>query len=924
MNSRDTFNEALIGIAKGIGRGIVWLTQFLWMAQKSKPIKASPLSLDAEHQQLQSLLANTKAAYKESKFFQHESIEAFSAHIIITAFGREGIEPTNENIEPFHQMVCYLLAPESLFFNLDYEIPERLLTSEQIALKRELKKLHRIYQSHQAFSAIEFFLTEIVTFTIASVPREIIEAGGSINPSSLYIEAGELTKKPNESCDWLFRFCFGGDIEDFGLFEQLQAKLLDNIHNVSGILKRGVELEPDKWIFPEDSTLTGTALFEAYLADTPFIYCLKRPVPFILPIESRFEHLHLLAGTGHGKTQTLQTLILEDIRDSRGFMVIDSQGDLISKIRMLEVFGSGGAMEDKLIVVDPTDIEYPAALNLFALGELDTENLTALQKETVINGTVDLYTYLFGAILGAELTQRQGVVFTYIARLMLEIPKANIHTLRELMEDGKKFKPYMDKLRGTAHAFFKTEFFSPTFAQTKKQVLARLWGILANATLERMFSADKNKVDIFSAMNEGKVVLINTAKDLLRSEGSQILGRFFIAMLGQAILLRSSIAQQDRRDFLVYIDECHEYLDEKVNTILEQARKYRVGLNLSHQNLAQLPAATREAIFANTSIKLAGGVSASDASKLSAEMHTKTDTLLSVQKHQDHTDFCLWIKNTTSGVIPLSIPFGLLENEPILSQDDYLEQIDSNRKQYCISLSEVNYASGSETVAESNNTKAVVQDNVQSNTSDDQAFIQQIRDEIPLPTDNNAKQLQDASSESEAIIPEAEPTVKGKGSQEHKYMQGLVRKEAQSRGFKAIVEQSVLSGKGAVDVAIETSKKKIAVEISITTDPKWESQNVAKCLNAGFDKVAVLANDVEHLDKLRAVIEPKFDNEVRAEKILFFLRAHFINYLDELKINDASSVTKHRGWQVKTSFTSVPDHEQKQKQAMVAKSILGL
>ena len=40
--------------------------------------------------------------------------------------------------------------------------------------------------------------------------------------------------------------------------------------------------------------------------------------------------------------------------------------------------------------------------------------------EQVLAGIVELYDYIFDALLGAELTQKQSVVFRYIARLMLE------------------------------------------------------------------------------------------------------------------------------------------------------------------------------------------------------------------------------------------------------------------------------------------------------------------------------------------------------------------------------------------------------------------------------------------------------------------------------------------------------------------------
>lgn len=77
------------------------------------------------------------------------------------------------------------------------------------------------------------------------------------------------------------------------------------------------------------------------------------------------------------------------------------------------------------------------------------------------------------------MTQKQNVIFRYVTRLMLHIPDATIHTLRELMEPGSqtKFAEHIAKLSGTARQFFETEFASKEFEQTKKQVLRRLWGM---------------------------------------------------------------------------------------------------------------------------------------------------------------------------------------------------------------------------------------------------------------------------------------------------------------------------------------------------------------------------------------------------------------------------------------------------------------
>ena len=88
---------------------------------------------------------------------------------------------------------------------------------------------------------------------------------------------------------------------------------------------------------------------------------------------------------------------------------------------------------------------------------------------------------------------------------MLAIPGATIHTLMAIMEDGRRFKPQMELLDGSARYFFETEFFDPSFAATKKQILKRLWGVLSTPAFERMFAQKDNKLDLFEAMNEGKI-----------------------------------------------------------------------------------------------------------------------------------------------------------------------------------------------------------------------------------------------------------------------------------------------------------------------------------------------------------------------------------------------------------------------------------
>ncbi len=262
------------------------------------------------------------------------------------------------------------------------------------------------------------------------------------------------------------------------------------------------------------------------------------------------------------------------------------------------------------------------------------------------------------------------------------------NTLLDVMDNGEAYQPYIDKLDKTSQRFYRTQFFHKSFDDTKQQIARRLWGVLSNGVMERMFSNTRNKVDLFEAINDGKIVLINTAKDLLQADGSAIVGRFFIALLVQAAIQRQTIPEDKRRSTFAYIDEIADYIqgDNKIAELLSQARKYKVGILGAHQDLNQLSTEQRASFAANTSIKFAGGMNGKDARNLAMDMRTDPEFLLSMKKEKKGTNFACFVKNVTPTAIKVSVPFGQLEAIDTLSPEAYEALIAKNRKQYCAAL----------------------------------------------------------------------------------------------------------------------------------------------------------------------------------------------------------------------------------------------
>jgi hypothetical protein len=493
----------------------------------------------------------------------------------------------------------------------------------------------------------------------------------------------DLLPQPGKAVEDLISPMFAEPATELGLFQGVRRQLDRNVSQAFA----GEEA-------PLPSAFEGSAdeAVRSYLKSTPFEALFHAPIPFSLTDVQRFEHMHVVGGSGHGKTQLLQHLIMRDLRrpDPPALIVIDSQGEMLRKIERFNLFAPGQPLADKLIVIDPEDVEHPPALNMFDVASGRLGSYSQAEKEQIEASTIEMFNYVFGA-LAAELTSKQNTTFAFVARLMLTIPGATVHTLRELFEDAAQsieqspFRDHILRLDPTSQAYFQNQFFTRAYAQTKQQIARRLYGVLQVPAFDRMFASRRNKLDMFAAMQNGSIVLINTSKALLKSDASALFGRHMIARVIAAAFERVALSPGRRNPAFLIVDEAAEYFDDNLESLLAQARKYNVGVLFAHQHLDQLSSSLRAAVAANTSIKLAGGISDRDARALAADMRTTPDFIADMRKHGHSTEFACYVRNVTANAVRLEIPFGTLEACATMSVAAQQEVRAANRARYAVS-----------------------------------------------------------------------------------------------------------------------------------------------------------------------------------------------------------------------------------------------
>jgi type IV secretory pathway TraG/TraD family ATPase VirD4 len=89
-------------------------------------------------------------------------------------------------------------------------------------------------------------------------------------------------------------------------------------------------------------------------------------------------------------------------------------------------------------------------------------------------------------------------------------------------------------------------------------------------------------------MQQKKIIICNLSKGLAGEINSQLIGRMVSMQIKLAALKRAKIDENDRVPFFLYVDEFQNYVSKSFESILSEARKYRLGLAVAHQYIDQL------------------------------------------------------------------------------------------------------------------------------------------------------------------------------------------------------------------------------------------------------------------------------------------------------------------------------------------------
>lgn len=384
--------------------------------------------------------------------------------------------------------------------------------------------------------------------------------------------------------------------------------------------------------------------------------------PIYMNREDRFRHFYVIGQTGTGKSSIFQTMIRQDLANGDGLCVIDPHGSLIED---LLPFVPKNRVDD-VIIFDPSDLERPMGLNLLEADTDEERDLVALDAMNIMIKMFD------EEVFGPRIQDyfRNGVL-----TLMADPEGGSLTDIVRLFTDDDFQRSRVKHVTNPVVKSFWTKQMAKTGAREKQEMIpyfsAKFGAFVTNSMIRNIIGQTKSSFDFSKVMQEKKVLFMNLSKGSTGEINSKLLGLIIVSKIQMAALRRQKMSVEDRQDFFLYIDEFQNYVTDSIESILSEARKYRLSLNIAHQYLSQIDTSSqkkgvnlKDAIFGNVGTMMSYKIGAQDAEAMAKEMQpTFTDQdLINIDKYK--------------AVMKLSIetqpskPFSIIPCNPYLEKGD--------------------------------------------------------------------------------------------------------------------------------------------------------------------------------------------------------------------------------------------------------------
>jgi len=336
---------------------------------------------------------------------------------------------------------------------------------------------------------------------------------------------------------------------------------------------------------------------------------------FITP-EDRLRHFYIIGQTGTGKTTLMKNMIIQDILRGDGVCMIDPHGTDIE-----DVIGAvpPGRVDD-IIYFDPSQMENPVGLNM-----LEYDINKPEQKTFVVNELFSIFQKLYGGN-----PESMGPMFEQYFRnstlLVMEDPESGntLMDISRVMADAKYRRMKLEKATNPVVVQFWREIATKAGGEASLEnivpyIVSKFDVFTANDYIRPIIGQQKSAFNFRQIMDEKKILLVNLSKGRLGEINANLIGMILVGKILMAALSRVDDSSKSFPPFYLHMDEFQNISTNSISAILSEARKYKLGLTIAHQFIAQLDQNIRDAVFGNVGSIAAFRVGPDDAATLESQ-----------------------------------------------------------------------------------------------------------------------------------------------------------------------------------------------------------------------------------------------------------------------------------------------------------------
>lgn len=329
---------------------------------------------------------------------------------------------------------------------------------------------------------------------------------------------------------------------------------------------------------------------------------------FGIKTDDRRRHMYIIGKTGMGKTNLLENLVVQDIRNGHGVCYIDPHGDTAEKL--LKAIPPHRIND--VIYLNPADQNFPLAFNVMESVDPDYRHLVA-------SGLIGVFKKIWADSWGPRLE--------YILRnailALLEYPGSTLLGVTRILVDKKYREKVVEKVTDPVIRQFWVDEFPKWSDKVLQEVVSpiqnKVGQFLSSSLIRNIVGQTQSSFDIRNVMDTQKILILNLSKGRIGEDNSALLGAMMITKIQLAAMGRVDMEEDLRKDFYLYVDEFQNFSTESFANILSEARKYRLNLILANQYVEQIIETVRNAIFGNVGTIISFRVGAMDAEFLEKE-----------------------------------------------------------------------------------------------------------------------------------------------------------------------------------------------------------------------------------------------------------------------------------------------------------------